>query len=215
MMTRQQRIKVIRYAEMVNERERLPGQHGGPVTHAQMRVLHALVFWFYNHETGHCFPSYDALAEKAQTTRSTVALAIATFERFGILDVHRRLKRITLPQRGIDGRRNSIIKVVRTSNAYTFHPVWIEIDAAEGQPAAYPVKHPQRIVFQPDALNARQTILPFAAPQRPVGILRGLSKSECYAGTNKIPFKKEIAPESTALAAALQRLGNAISSKSA
>jgi hypothetical protein len=182
-----------------------------------MRVLHALVFWFYNHETGHCFPSYDALAEKAQTTRSTVALAIATFERFGILDVHRRLKRITLPQRGIDGRRNSIIKVVRTSNAYTFHPVWIETDAAEGQPAArqHAGKHPQRIVFQPDALDARQTSLPFAAPQRTAGILRELSKSDWHAGTNKIPFKKEIAPESAALAAALQRLGNAISSKSA
>jgi hypothetical protein len=57
-------------------------------------VLDALLWGFHNCGTGRCFPSYEAIAERADCTRSTVYEAIHALERAGILTWVNRIARI-------------------------------------------------------------------------------------------------------------------------
>jgi hypothetical protein len=43
-------------------------------------VLQALLWGFYNSRSGCCFPSYEAIAAKAECPRSTVAEALKALE---------------------------------------------------------------------------------------------------------------------------------------
>jgi hypothetical protein len=56
------------------------GPTRGPITRAFLEVLEALLWGFHNGRTGCCFPSYEAIAAKAECARSTVAEALKALE---------------------------------------------------------------------------------------------------------------------------------------
>ncbi len=57
------------------------GKHYGAVTAKFLAVLGALLWGFHNAASGKCFPSYEAIAERAGCARSTVYEAIRALER--------------------------------------------------------------------------------------------------------------------------------------
>lgn len=107
--------KHLRRLHVWNAAHKQPGQHQGPITAAGLRVAEALLFGFHNAVDGACFPSYEAIAEKARCARSTVHLAIHALEAAGFLTWANQIVRFT-------ERVLGKVKVVihRTSNAYAF-----------------------------------------------------------------------------------------------
>lgn len=104
---RADKINLMESAKRYNRRNKVGRQHKGPLTRTTMDVLRALVWNFHNAVTGRCFPSYEAIAEKAECGRSTVHRAIQALEAAGFLTWCHRLGRI--------GEQ-----VFRTSNGYRF-----------------------------------------------------------------------------------------------
>ena len=84
-LDRNAKARVMAYAKAWNARHRQPGQHRGPLTRATGEVLEALLWGFHNAATGACFPSYEAIAAKAECCRDTVYEAIKALELAGIL----------------------------------------------------------------------------------------------------------------------------------
>jgi hypothetical protein len=99
-----------------------PGKAYGRITAKAFSVLEALLYRFHNSKTGRCFPSYEKIAEIAVCARSTVHEAILMLESAGILTWHQRLIRIrqTISTGSDPSGVNSVIRVLRTSNAYRF-----------------------------------------------------------------------------------------------
>ena len=83
-------------------------------------MLEALLWGFHNSRTGCCFPSYEAIAAKAECARSTVAEALKALEWAGVLTWQNRIARIHVRERDLFGRWASRWRVIRTSNAYVF-----------------------------------------------------------------------------------------------
>jgi helix-turn-helix protein len=83
-------------------------------------VLEALLWGFHNSRSGCCFPSYEAIAAKAECARSTVAEALKALEWAGVLAWQNRITRILVRERDLFGRWASRWRVIRTSNAYVF-----------------------------------------------------------------------------------------------
>ena len=75
---------------------------------------------FHNSRSGCCFPSYEAIAAKAECARSTVAEAIKALEWAGVLTWQNRITRILARERDLFGQWASRWRVIRTSNAYVF-----------------------------------------------------------------------------------------------
>jgi hypothetical protein len=76
------------------------------------RLPGALKIWkllwsFHNTASGKCFPSYEAIAERASCARSTVAEAIRALERIGILTWKNRLKRVREYVPGLFGKASA------------------------------------------------------------------------------------------------------------
>ena len=114
------KARIMRRAEQLNVPTE-PGKHYGLLTNKALLVLKALLWGFHNAGDGRCFPSYEAIAEKARCARSTVAEAIKALEDAGILSWVNRIKRVR--ERVADmfgGWGATIERVVRTSNAYHF-----------------------------------------------------------------------------------------------
>jgi hypothetical protein len=109
-LDRNAKVRIMAYAKGYNAKHKREGQHRGPITWAFLRVLRAMLWGFHNERTGHCFPSYETIADKAQCHRDTVYEAIHALEESGILDWVNRFDKIY--QGGW--------KVIRTSNAYLF-----------------------------------------------------------------------------------------------
>ena len=82
------------YAKGYNAKHQREGQHRGPITWAFLRVLKAILWGFHNEHTGHCFPSYETIADKAECHRDTVYEAIHALEESGILDWVNRFDKI-------------------------------------------------------------------------------------------------------------------------
>ena len=122
------KARVWAYAQGYTALHRRKGQHRGPLTRAYLDVLKKLLWGFHNAETGRCFPSYEAIAEKVKVHRSTVARAIAALEAGGVLTWENRLvrQRVAVP-----GLERSVLVLVprRTSNAYSFRDPQPEIRA--------------------------------------------------------------------------------------
>jgi hypothetical protein len=97
-----------------------PGKHYGVLTAKFIKVLDALLWGFHNAATGRCFPSYEKIAERADCARSTVYEAIRALEEAGILTWVNRIARIREWGPDLFGRAQNRIRVIRTSNAYTF-----------------------------------------------------------------------------------------------
>jgi len=112
-LDRNEKNLVICKINWANTRLRSGRQHRGPITRTFLEVAKALLFGFHNSKSGRCFPSYEAIAEKAGCARSTVHKAIRALEDAGILTWIHRLAH----WRDANHKR----RVVRTSNAYFFN----------------------------------------------------------------------------------------------
>jgi biotin operon repressor len=99
-----------------------------------MEVLKALLWGFHNAHTGVCFPSYEAIAAKAECARSTVAEAIKALEWAGVLTWQNRITRILVREHDLFGQWASRWQVIRTSNAYVFR------DPKPGLPCGFSCK---------------------------------------------------------------------------
>jgi hypothetical protein len=108
------------YARAWNARHRQPGQHRGPLTRATTEVLEALLWGFHNAASGACFPSYEAIAAKAECCRDTVYEAIRALELAGVLTWVNRIVRERVRERDLFGLWSTRWRVLRTSNAYAF-----------------------------------------------------------------------------------------------
>lgn len=97
-----------------------PGKAYGILTAKFLAVLGALLWGFHNTKDGRCFPSYEAIAERADCHRDTVYEAIKALERAGILSWVNRLIRVREGVKDLFGRATGRVRVLRTSNAYTF-----------------------------------------------------------------------------------------------
>jgi hypothetical protein len=64
--------------------------------------------------------AYEAVAEKAECARSTVAEALRVLEWAGVLSWQQRITRAVVRQRDLWGRWSNRWTVIRTSNAYVF-----------------------------------------------------------------------------------------------
>jgi hypothetical protein len=94
------------------------GKAYGVVTAKFLAVLDALVWGFHNAATGRCFPSYEAIAQRAACARSTVYAAIYALEAAGILTWVNRIVRVRDWEDDLFGRARTRVRVVRTSNQY-------------------------------------------------------------------------------------------------
>ena len=119
-LDRNAKARIMAYARAWSARHRQDGQHKGPITRAFLDVLHALLWQFHNSRTGICFPSYDAIAAKAECARSTVAEALKVLEWAGVLSWQHRITRIREACTDLFGRNAWRWRVIRTSNAYAF-----------------------------------------------------------------------------------------------
>jgi hypothetical protein len=119
-LDRNAKARIMAYARAWGARHRQPGQRRGPITRAFLEVLEALLWGFHNSRTGCCFPSYEAIADKAECARSTVAEALKALEWAGVLTWAHRIARIQVRERDLFGRWASRWRVIRTSNAYVF-----------------------------------------------------------------------------------------------
>ena len=122
------------YAKAWNARHRQPGQHRGPLTRATVEVLEALLWGFHNAHTGACFPSYEAIAAKAECCRDTVYEAIKALELAGVLTWVNRIVRERVRERDLFGQWATRWRVLRTSNAYAFRDPKATVSAAVSLP---------------------------------------------------------------------------------
>ena len=118
-LDRNAKVRIWAYARSYTALHRRRGQHRGPLTRAHLDVLWALLWGFHNTRTGRCFPSYEAIAEKAKVDRSTVARAIAALEAGQVLTWENRLVRQRVVTPGLVGPMVVLVPR-RTSNAYSF-----------------------------------------------------------------------------------------------
>jgi hypothetical protein len=109
-LDRNAKARIFAYAKSYNARHRREGQHQGPITWAFFRVLKAMLWDIHNPRSGHCFPSYETIAQKAKCCRDTVYEAIHALEKSGILDWVNRFDKIYKDR----------WQVIRVSNAYLF-----------------------------------------------------------------------------------------------
>ena len=119
-LDREAKVRVMAYAKAWNARHRLPGQHRGPLTRATGEVLEALLWGFHNAASGACFPSYEAIAAKAECCRDTVCEAIKALAFAGVLTWVNRIVRERVRERDLFGQWVTRWRVLRTSNAYAF-----------------------------------------------------------------------------------------------
>ena len=119
-LDREAKIRIMTLARALTKREQ-PGKHWGVLTAKFVAVLGAILFGFHNYQTGKCFPSYEAIADKADVARSTVYEAIHALELAGILSWVNRIRRIRESGPDLFGRAQNRWRVVRTSNAYAFN----------------------------------------------------------------------------------------------
>jgi hypothetical protein len=101
-LDRNTKARILAYARAWGARHRQPGQHKGPITRAFLEVLEALLWG--NSRTGCCFPSYEAIAAKAECARSTVAEALKALEWAGVLTWQNRITRIHVATYSATGR---------------------------------------------------------------------------------------------------------------
>jgi Helix-turn-helix domain len=119
-LDRNAKARILAYARAWGARHRQSGQHRGPITRAFLEVLEALLWGFHNSRSGCCFPSYEAIATRAECARSTVAEALKALEWAGVLTWQNRITRIHVRERDLFGHWASRWRVIRTSNAYVF-----------------------------------------------------------------------------------------------
>ena len=119
-LDRNAKARIGAYARAWSAGHKRPGQHRGPLTRAYLEVLEALLWGFHNSRDGRCFPSYEAIAKRAQCCRDTVAEAIKALEAAGVLTWANRLIRVQFRELDLFGKMVLRSRLIRTSNAYVF-----------------------------------------------------------------------------------------------
>ena len=119
-LDRNAKARIAAYARAWSGRNCQPGQHKGPITRAFLDVLTALLWGFHNSRSGCCFPSYEAIAARAECARSTVAEAVKALEWAGVLTWQNRITRVRERCRDLFGHQGWRWRIIRTSNAYVF-----------------------------------------------------------------------------------------------
>jgi len=121
-LDRNAKVRIMVLARALSHRTE-KGKAYGKLTAKFLAVLESLLWGFHNAATGRCFPSYDSIAERARCAYSTVAKAIQALERVGILTWVNRIARVRewSPERDLYGQPTRRVRVLRTSNAYTFN----------------------------------------------------------------------------------------------
>lgn len=120
-LDRNAKVRITMYARAWSAQHKQPGQHRGPLTRAYVEVLAALLWGFHNSRDGRCFPSYEAIAARAQCCRDTVYKAIKALELAGIMTWVNRVVRVQFRETDLLGKRVLRTRLIRTSNAYLFH----------------------------------------------------------------------------------------------
>ncbi len=118
-LDRNAKVRVMVLARALSRRTE-PGKAYGIITAKFLAVLGALLWGFHNSKDGRCFPSYEAIADKAVCARSTVYEAIRALEDAGILTWVNRITRVREVSRDLFGKIEGRWRVLRTSNAYSF-----------------------------------------------------------------------------------------------
>jgi hypothetical protein len=139
-----------------NAKHRQDGQHRGPITRAFMEVFEAMLFGFHNSKSGLCFPSYEAIADKAKCCRDTVYEAIKVLEDANVLTWVNRIWREQVRERDLFGHMATRWRIVRTSNAYVFRD---PLPCAEGR-AASKSENPPRTLIQDISLSRSEAPAP-------------------------------------------------------
>ena len=119
-LDRNAKVRIIAYAKGWTALHCQDRQHRGPITRAFLEVLTALLWGFHNSRSGCCFPSYEAIATRADCARSTVAEALKVLEYAGVLTWQHRLTRIREQCRDLFGNHGWRWKIIRRSNTYQF-----------------------------------------------------------------------------------------------
>ena len=138
-LDRNAKARIAAYARAWSTRNRQPRQHRGPITRAFLDVLEALLWSFHNSRSGCCFPSYEAIAAKAECARSTVAEALKVLELAGVMTWQHRIARARVRQRDLFGRWSNRWTVIRTSNAYVFRDPKVSAAGVPRAPSENPV----------------------------------------------------------------------------
>jgi AraC-like DNA-binding protein len=118
-LDRNAKVRIMHLARAIM-RKTEPGRHYGEITAKALDVLNALLWGFHNARSGLCFPSYEAIAEKAGCARSTVAEAVKALEASGLLSWVNRIVRVRVAETDLFGNSVGRWKVIRTSNSYRF-----------------------------------------------------------------------------------------------
>src|SRR4051812_14929814 len=118
-LDREAKVRIMHLARVL-VRKTEKGKHYGVLTGKFVDVLHALLWLIHDGRSGQCNPAYETIADKAACARSTVWEAIRALEQVGLLAWVNRLTRIREREVDLFGRTVWVLKVVRTSNAYTF-----------------------------------------------------------------------------------------------
>ena len=129
-LDRNAKTRIMVYARAWSAKHRQPGQHRGPLTRAFLEVLEAMLWGFHNSKTGLCFPSYEAIAEKAECCRDTVYEAIRALEAADVLTWVNRIVREQRARARPVRPMGTRWRIVRTSNAYLFRD---PLPCAEGR----------------------------------------------------------------------------------
>ena len=121
-LDRNAKVRIMVLARALSHRTE-KGKAYGEITAKFLAVLEALLLGFHNAVTGRCFPSYERLAERARCARSTVYEAIRALERVGLLTWVNRICRVRewSAEPDLYGQPTRRVRVLRTSNAYTFN----------------------------------------------------------------------------------------------
>jgi hypothetical protein len=166
-LDRNAKARIAAYARAWSRRNDQPGQHHGPVTMAYRRVLEALLWGFHNSRSGACFPSYAAIAARAECARSTVAEALRVLEWAGVLTWQHRIARVRERCRDLRGREGWHWRVVRSSNAYVFRDPAAAVACHAAETRGFPSKSENRGGTLNQVLNPALPT-PAAVPDSPL-----------------------------------------------
>ena len=92
-LDRNAKARIMVFARALTRRTE-KGKAYGAITAKALAVLEALLWSFHNAQSGLCFPSYAAIAERAGCARSTVTEALKALEQAGLLTWVNRIVRI-------------------------------------------------------------------------------------------------------------------------
>jgi Helix-turn-helix domain len=119
-LDRNAKVRIMHWARCLSRRTE-KGRAYGRLTAKAVAVLEALLWAFHNAKSGLCFPSYERIAEAAGCARSSIAGALHALEGCGILSWVNRVKRVRETCPDLWGANGWRWRVLRTSNAYSFH----------------------------------------------------------------------------------------------